>query len=226
MLSQNSSKLGNRQSHHSCSRIRNWSYFAIMKVKLCVFSVTSIPQTHVFFLWQVDQIDYTFWPGSLYFLDREHTVSMFSFLCPGLFDLPIFFVKTTVVCWSLLRCYPSQKGGGCHHVLLALKCLNDTCKKKMLFHASLQMVGACVSSHVLRVTTPSKTWSLSKMCLLHVKVVKSNTQWMEVKARKCWLDENETKLEVWGRYSRYASYFKSFQLCSKGTSFLASADCS
>ena len=38
---------------------------------------------------------------------------------------------------------------------------------------------------------------------------------MEVKARKCWLDENETKLEVWGRDSNYASYFKSFQFVPK-----------
>ena len=34
------------------------------------------------------------------------------------------------------------------------------------------------------------------MCFLHVKVAKSNAQWTEVKALKCWSDENEKKLEV------------------------------
>jgi len=196
-----------------------------MKVKLFVFSVTSIPQAHVFFHWQVDQIDYTFWPGSLYFLDREHTVSMFSFLCPGLFDLSIFCEHycTTLKPPQML---PKPKKRWTSSCPLALKCLNDTCQKKMLFRASVQMAGACISSHVLRVTTPNKTWSLSKMCLLHVKVVKSNTRWMEVKAGNVGFDENETKLEVWGQDSSYASYFKSFQLCSKDTSFLALADCS
>ena len=166
-------------------------------------------------------------PGSLYFRDIEHTctASMFSFWCPGLFYLPIFCENYC----SMLKppqVSPKPKRRWTSSCPLALKCLNDTRKKKTLFRASIRLVGACDSWHVLRVTTPNKTWGLSKMCLLRVKVVKSNTQWMEVKACKCWLDENETKLEVWGRYSRYASYFKSFQLCSKVTSFLASADCS
>ena len=44
-----------------------------------------------------------------------------------------------------------------------------------------------------RITT-DKTWNVSKMCFLHVKVAKSDAQWMEVKALKCWWDENETRI--------------------------------
>ena len=57
------------------------------------------------------------------------------------------------------------------------------------------------------------------MCFLQVKVVKSDTQWTEVKALKCWADENEAKLEVWGQDSSYVHYFKLLQLHSKDTSF-------
>ena len=56
------------------------------------------------------------------------------------------------------------------------------------------------------------------MCFLQVKVVKSDTQWMEVKALKCWADENEGKLEVWGQDSSYVHYFKLLQLHSKDAS--------
>ena len=45
-----------------------------------------------------------------------------------------------------------------------------------------------------------------------------NTQWTEVKALKCWADENEAKLEVWGQDSSYVHYFKLLQLHSKDTS--------
>ena len=34
-----------------------------------------------------------------------------------------------------------------------------------------------------------------------IKRTKSDAQWTEVKALKCWSDENETKLEVWGQDS-------------------------
>ena len=48
--------------------------------------------------------------------------------------------------------------------------------------------------------TPSintdQTWNLSEMCVLHVKVVKRDTQWTEVKALSCWSDENETKTRL------------------------------
>ena len=47
----------------------------------------------------------------------------------------------------------------------------------------------------------------------------SDTQWTEVKALKCWLDENETKLEVWGQDSSYVPYFKLLWLHSKDKSF-------
>ena len=57
------------------------------------------------------------------------------------------------------------------------------------------------------------------MCFLQVKVVKSDSQWTEVKALKCWADENEAKLEVWGQDSSYVHYFKLLQLCFKDTSF-------
>ena len=56
------------------------------------------------------------------------------------------------------------------------------------------------------------------MCFLQVKVAKSDTQWTEVKALKCWADENEAKLEVWGQDSSYVHYFKLLQLHSKDTS--------
>ena len=46
-----------------------------------------------------------------------------------------------------------------------------------------------------------------------------NTQWTEVKALKCWSDENETKLEVWGQDSSYVHYFKLLWLRSKDKSF-------
>ena len=36
---------------------------------------------------------------------------------------------------------------------------------------------------------------------------------------KCWADENETKLEVWGEDSSYVHYFQLLWLCSKDTSF-------
>ena len=57
------------------------------------------------------------------------------------------------------------------------------------------------------------------MCFLQVKVAKSDTQWTEVKALKCWADENKAKLEVWGQDSSYVHYFKLLQLRSKDTSF-------
>ena len=59
------------------------------------------------------------------------------------------------------------------------------------------------------------------MRFLHVKVAKSDAQWTELKALKCWSDENETKLEVWGQDSdsSHVRHFKSFQLRSKDTSF-------
>ena len=69
------------------------------------------------------------------------------------------------------------------------------------------------------VTTPiintEKTWNLSKMCFLQVKVVKSDTQWTEVKALKCWADENEAKLEVWGQDCSYVHYLKCFNFIPK-----------
>ena len=53
-------------------------------------------------------------------------------------------------------------------------------------------------------------------------IAQSNTQWTEVKAPKCWLDENETKLEVWGQDSSFVCHFlKSFRLCFKDTSFFS-----
>ena len=57
------------------------------------------------------------------------------------------------------------------------------------------------------------------MCFLHVKVAKSDAQYTEVKALKCWLAENETKLEVWGQDSSHVRHFESFRLRSKDTSF-------
>ena len=41
-----------------------------------------------------------------------------------------------------------------------------------------------------------KAWNLSKMCFLHVKVAKRDTQWTEVKALWCWSDKNETKTRL------------------------------
>ena len=41
-----------------------------------------------------------------------------------------------------------------------------------------------------------KTWNLSKMCFLHVKVAKRDTQRTEVKALWCWSDKNETKTRL------------------------------
>ena len=56
------------------------------------------------------------------------------------------------------------------------------------------------------------------MCFPQVKVAKSDAQWTEVKALKCWSDENE-KLEVWGQDSSHVHHFKLFRLRSKDTSF-------
>ena len=49
-------------------------------------------------------------------------------------------------------------------------------------------------------TTTDKRWNVSKMRFLHVKVAKSDAQWTELKALKCW-SHNKTKLEVWGQDS-------------------------
>ena len=51
------------------------------------------------------------------------------------------------------------------------------------------------------------------MRFLHVKVVKSDAQWTEVKALKCWSAEIEMK-------SSHVRHFKSFWLCSEDASFL------
>ena len=54
------------------------------------------------------------------------------------------------------------------------------------------------------------------MCFLYVKVAKRDAQWTEVRALKCWSDENEMKLEVWGQDSTHIHHFKSFRLRSSG----------
>ena len=41
----------------------------------------------------------------------------------------------------------------------------------------------------------------------------------KVTALKCWLEENETKREVWGQDSSYVRHIRLFQLGSKDTSF-------
>ena len=64
--------------------------------------------------------------------------------------------------------------------------------------------------------TTDITWNVSKMCFLHLKVAKSDAQWTEVRALKCWSDENEMKLEVWGQDSTHIRHFKSFRLRSSG----------
>ena len=50
------------------------------------------------------------------------------------------------------------------------------------------------------------------MRFLHVKVAKSDAQWTEVKALKCWSAEIETK-------SSHVRHFKSFRLRSEDASF-------
>ena len=76
------------------------------------------------------------------------------------------------------------------------------------FNFTSQVAGSCegwarngnestlVSSHFLWVTTPNKTRNLSKMCFLHVKVAKRDTQWTEVKALSDWLQENDMKTRL------------------------------
>ena len=59
---------------------------------------------------------------------------------------------------------------------------------------------------------------------VQVKVAKSDTQWTKVKALKCWLDENETKLEVWGQDSSYVHYLNCFDFVPK--THHSSRDCS
>ena len=51
-----------------------------------------------------------------------------------------------------------------------------------------------------------------------------NTQWTEVKALKCWADENEAKLEVWGQDSSYVPILNCFHFIPK--THRSSRDCS
>ena len=57
------------------------------------------------------------------------------------------------------------------------------------------------------------------MRFLHVEVAKSDAQSTEVKALKCWSDENEKKLEVWRQDSSHVRHFKLFRPRFKDTSF-------
>ena len=87
------------------------------------------------------------------------------------------------------------------------------------FQSSLTKSSSWFLSSLLPRRTTDKTWNVSKMCFQHVKVAKSDAQWTEVKALKCWSNENKTKLEVWGQDSSHVHHFKSFRLRCKDASF-------
>lgn len=82
-----------------------------------------------------------------------------------------FLVDTAVVCWSLLRCHPSQKGDGHHHVLRRSRQHSKTGIQDLLRHGNTTAL------------IPWPYWKVPPFLKTHVMEFTSNFP----------------KFEVWGR---------------------------